>query len=55
MRDNTLRTAPFFPRLAAWLLDRLIIITRNPDHFHASAIPVYSPSEFAAKLNEPQK
>ena len=25
MRDNTLRTAPFFPRLAAWLLDRLIL------------------------------
>jgi len=25
MRDNTLRAAPFFPRLAAWLLDRLIL------------------------------
>ena len=25
MRDNTLRTAPFFPRVAAWLLDRLIL------------------------------
>ena len=31
------------------------IVTRNPDHFHASAVPVYSPSEFAALLNEPQK
>ena len=25
MRDNTLRAAPFFPRAAAWLLDRLIL------------------------------
>ena len=31
------------------------IVTRNPDHFHASAVPVYSPSEFAAMLNKPQK
>ena len=29
------------------------IVTRNPEHFKVSPIPVYSPSEFAQKLNEP--
>ena len=29
------------------------IVTRNPEHFNVSPIPVYSPSEFAQKLNEP--
>ena len=28
------------------------IVTRNPEHFKPSAIPVYSPSEFVNKLNE---
>ena len=27
------------------------IITRNPEHFNVSPIPVYSPSEFLQKLN----
>ena len=29
------------------------IVTRNPEHFKLSPIPVYSPSEFVRKLNEP--
>ena len=28
------------------------IVTRNPEHFKASPIPVLSPSEFVQKLNE---
>lgn len=28
------------------------IITRNPEHFAPSTVPVYSPREFVAKLNE---
>ena len=30
------------------------IVTRNPEHFKLSTIPVYSPSEFVAKLSEQQ-
>jgi predicted nucleic acid-binding protein len=29
------------------------IVTRNPEHFKPSPIPVYSPSEFVQKLNAP--
>ncbi len=29
------------------------IITRNPDHFEVSPIPVYSPSEFVKLMNVP--
>ena len=29
------------------------IVTRNPEHFKVSPIPVYAPSEFVQKLNEP--
>ena len=29
------------------------IVTRNPDHFNVAPIPVYSPSVFVQKLNEP--
>ena len=28
------------------------IVTRNPSHFRASAIPVYSPADFAAMISE---
>lgn len=28
------------------------IVTRNPDHFKAASIPVYSPAEFVKKLAE---
>ena len=28
------------------------IVTRNPEHFKAASIPIYSPAEFAAKLSE---
>ncbi len=28
------------------------IVTRNPDHFRVSPVPVYSPSEFVSKLIE---
>ncbi|MBR2259913.1 MAG: PIN domain-containing protein [Blautia sp.] len=31
------------------------IITRNPEHFKPSSVPVYSPSEFVAKLKEHQE
>ncbi len=30
------------------------IITRNPEHFQASPVQVYSPEEFAAILNKPE-
>ena len=31
------------------------IITRNPEHFRTSPIPVYSPSEFVQKIIEPSE
>ena len=31
------------------------IITRNPEHFKQSAVPVYSPAGFIKKLSEEQE